>query len=116
MEKTHYKVAEKDMVPFNQKIAFGSGHLANQLFPAALGVFMIVLVLSLKMNPALAGLLAAIPRILDAVLDPIMGFVSDNTVSKWGRRKPYIFLVPSRSEIGLASKPKHSNATWPTKN
>ncbi|MCX6307969.1 MAG: hypothetical protein NTY32_03740, partial [Bacteroidia bacterium] len=41
--------APKDLVPFGQKIAFGSGHLANQLFPAALGVFMIVLVLSLKM-------------------------------------------------------------------
>jgi GPH family glycoside/pentoside/hexuronide:cation symporter len=92
MKQEQHKTAAKDLVPFGQKIAFGSGHLANQLFPAALGVFMIVLVLSLKMNPALAGLLAALPRVLDAVLDPIMGFVSDNTVSKWGRRKPYIFL------------------------
>jgi GPH family glycoside/pentoside/hexuronide:cation symporter len=40
----------------------------------------------------LAGLLAAIPRLIDAIMDPIMGFVSDNTNSKWGRRKPYIFI------------------------
>ncbi len=88
----HSKTLPGDVVPFGQKIAFGSGHLANQLFPAALGIFMVVLVLSLGMDPFLAGVLAALPRIFDAVTDPIMGYVSDNTRSKWGRRKPYIFL------------------------
>ncbi len=89
---THYKTAKEDIVPFGQKLAFGSGHLANQLFPAALGVFMVVLVMSLGMNPVLAGILGALPRLLDALTDPIMGFISDNTRSKWGRRKPYIFI------------------------
>jgi len=89
---THYKTAKEDIVPFGQKLAFGSGHLANQLFPAALGVFMVVLVMSLNMNPVLAGILGALPRLLDALTDPIMGFISDNTKSKWGRRKPYILL------------------------
>ena len=88
----HYKTAPEDVVPLGQKIAFGSGHLANQLFPAALGIFMIILVLALKRDPFLAGLLAAIPRLLDALTDPIMGYISDNTRSRWGRRKPYIFL------------------------
>ena len=87
-----YVTAKEDIVPFGQKLAFGSGHLANQLFPAALGVFMVVLVLALKMDPFLAGVLAAVPRLLDALTDPIMGYISDNTRSKWGRRKPYIFL------------------------
>lgn len=31
-------------------------------------------------------------RILDAVSDPLIGYLSDNTRSKWGRRKPYIFI------------------------
>jgi GPH family glycoside/pentoside/hexuronide:cation symporter len=87
-----YKTALEDKVPFGQKLAFGSGHLANQLFPAALGVFMVVLVMSLNMDPVLAGILGALPRLLDALTDPIMGFISDNTKSKWGRRKPYILL------------------------
>jgi len=88
----HYKTAPEDVVPFGQKVAFGSGNLANQLFPAGLGVFMVILILALKMDPFLAGILAAIPRLLDALTDPIMGYISDNTRSKWGRRKPYIFL------------------------
>ncbi|WP_010663695.1 MFS transporter [Marinilabilia salmonicolor] len=86
------RIAKEDKVPFFQKIAFGSGHLANQLFPAALGVFMVVLVMSLGMNPILAGLLGALPRLIDALTDPVMGFISDNTKSRWGRRKPYILL------------------------
>lgn len=90
MEK--YKTDPKDIVPIIEKVAFGAGHLANQLFPAALGVFMIILVLALKMDPFLAGLLAALPRLIDALTDPIMGYISDNTSSKWGRRKPYIFI------------------------
>ncbi len=88
----HYKTAPSDIVPFGQKLAFGSGHLANNLFNAALSVFMVVLVMSLGMNPILAGLLGALPRLMDALTDPIMGFISDNTKSKWGRRKPYILL------------------------
>ena len=88
----HYKTAKEDIVPFGQKMAFGAGSLANQLFPAALGVFMVVLIMSLKMNPILAGLLGAFPRFIDALTDPIMGFISDNTKSKWGRRKPYILI------------------------
>ena len=88
----HYKTAKEDIVPFGQKMAFGAGSLANQLFPAALGVFMVVLVMSLNMNPVLAGILGALPRLIDALTDPIMGFISDNTKSKWGRRKPYILL------------------------
>jgi len=88
----HYKTAVEDMIPMSQKVAFGAGHLANQLFPAALGVFMIILVLALEMDPLMAGFLAALPRILDALTDPLMGYISDNTRSRWGRRKPYIFL------------------------
>lgn len=88
----HYITAKEDIVPIGQKVAFGAGHLANQLFPAALGVFMIILVLALKMDPFLAGVLAALPRFIDALTDPIMGYISDNTNSRWGRRKPYIFI------------------------
>lgn len=87
----NHKTNPKDIVPLGQKIAFGAGNLTNQLLPAALGVFMFFLVVGFGMSPYKAGILAAIPRFIDAILDPIMGYISDNTRSKWGRRKPYIF-------------------------
>ena len=78
-------------VPMGQKIAFGLGMLANQMFPAALGIFMVVLVENLGMPSWMWGVLFFVPRIVDAFFDPIMGFVSDNTKSVWGRRRQYVF-------------------------
>lgn len=41
---------------------------------------------------AALGVILAGGRILDAVTDPLMGYLSDHTRSRWGRRKPYIFI------------------------
>ena len=79
-------------VPLRHKIAFGLGMLANQMFPAALGIFMVVLVQDLGFPTWMWGILFFLPRAYDAVLDPIMGFVSDNTRSRWGRRRQYVFV------------------------
>ncbi len=80
------------IVPMSQKIAFGLGMLANQMFPAALGIFMVVLVENLGMPSWMWGVLFFVPRIVDAFFDPIMGFISDNTKSVWGRRRQYVFI------------------------
>lgn len=79
-------------VPFGQKVAFGLGMLANQMFPAVLGIFMVVLVQDMGFPTWMWGILFFLPRAYDAVLDPIMGFISDNTRSKWGRRRQYVFV------------------------
>ena len=84
--------ASQDVIPFGQKTAFGVGMLANQLFPAVMSVFTVFLVLALGMDPLAAGILGAAPRIFDAITDPLMGFITDNTRSRWGRRRPYIFI------------------------
>ena len=79
-------------VPFGQKVAFGIGMLANQMFPAILGIFMVVLVEDLKFSGLMWGMIYLFPRLFDAISDPIMGFVSDNTKSKWGRRRQYVLI------------------------
>ena len=79
-------------VPFGQKVAFGVGMFANQMFPAILGIFMIVLVQDLGFPGWMWSLIYFFPRIFDSITDPIMGFVSDNTKSKWGRRRQYVLI------------------------
>ena len=82
----------EDRVPTSQKLVYGAGAFVNNLLAGTIGSMMIVLNLGLGMNPALVGLLAALPRFFDALTDPLMGYISDNTRSRWGRRRPYIFV------------------------
>ncbi|TVR62383.1 MAG: MFS transporter [Gemmatimonadales bacterium] len=81
----------EDRIPFHHKVIYGAGAFVNNLLAAAIGGMAIILNLGLGMNPALVGALGAIPRLTDALTDPIMGYVSDNTHTRWGRRRPYIF-------------------------
>ncbi|MFT5142739.1 MAG: GPH family glycoside/pentoside/hexuronide:cation symporter [Rhodothermales bacterium] len=99
---THYETAPEDRVSFGHKLIYGLGGFANNLLGQAMVGMMIVLNLGFGMNPALVGLLGALPRLTDALTDPLMGYISDNTRTKWGRRRPYIFVGAIASGILLA--------------
>ena len=88
----HYKTAPEDKIKFGHRVAYGVGAFVNNLLGAASGGMMIVLNLGLGMNPALVGWLGALPRLTDAFTDPLMGYISDNTHTRWGRRRPFIFV------------------------
>jgi len=88
----HYATSPADRLPAHKKVVYGLGAFVNNLLAAASGGMMIVLNLGLGMNPALVGLLGALPRLTDALTDPVMGYISDNTRTRWGRRRPYIFI------------------------
>ena len=89
---THYATAPEDRIPFFQKLVYGAGAFVNNLLAASIGGMVIVLNLGLGMNPALVGLLGALPRLTDAITDPLMGYISDHTRTRWGRRRPYMFV------------------------
>jgi GPH family glycoside/pentoside/hexuronide:cation symporter len=92
INESHIETAPEDKISFVQKLIYGLGALTNNLLGAAIGGMLIVLNLGLGMNPALVGLVGALPRLTDALTDPLMGYISDHTKSKWGRRRPYIFI------------------------
>lgn len=85
-------IVSSSKIAMSQKIAFGIGMLANQMFPAAISIFIVVLVQDLGFPGWMWGIVSLAPRIFDSITDPIMGFISDNTKSKWGRRRQYVFL------------------------
>ncbi len=93
----------QDRIPFSHKIAYGLGAFVNNLLAAAIGGMIIILNLGLGMNPALVGLAGALPRVTDALTDPIMGYISDTTRSRWGRRRPYIFAGAILSGLTYAA-------------
>ncbi len=87
-----HQTAPEDRISFPRKVVYGVGGFVNNLLASAIGNMSIVLILVLGMSPWLAGLLGSLPRFTDAITDPVMGFVSDRTRTRWGRRRPYIFL------------------------
>ncbi len=88
----HHLTARKDRIPIFQKAIYGIGALVNSIQAAALGAMVIVLNLGLGINPALVGIIGFIPRIVDAILDPLVGYSSDNLRTRYGRRRPFIFV------------------------
>ncbi len=102
-ENTSQRTAPCDRIPLSLRLAYGLGALVNNLQAAAISVMSIVLNLGLSMDPAVVGTLMAIPRLTDALTDPIMGYISDNTRSPRGRRRPYIFYGALTSGLLFAA-------------
>jgi GPH family glycoside/pentoside/hexuronide:cation symporter len=90
-KKSHVTPA-KDKLSNGQMIAYGLGGIVNNLLGSVIGFMSIVLTVGLGVNPGLVGTLQAIPRLTDAITDPVMGYISDKTRSRFGRRRPYIFI------------------------
>ena len=91
-EQKHHGTAGQNRLSMGQKFSYGLGSIVNNLLGGAIGFMSIVLNVGLGINPALVGTLQAIPRFTDALTDPIMGYISDKTRSRFGRRRPYIFI------------------------
>jgi Na+/melibiose symporter-like transporter len=45
----------------------------------------------LGLDPSLAGLAVGIGLVFDAITDPLIGYLSDSTRSRWGRRHPWLY-------------------------
>lgn len=83
--------AASGCVSRREKLAFAVGAVPDMIgFHAPKNLSGPIFNIGLGVNPALIGLVIALSRIWDAFTDPVMGAISDNTRSRFGRRKPYI--------------------------
>ncbi len=83
----------EDRVPFFRKIGYGTGMFGYALLiQTYMQFYNPIFNDTLGLNPVLIGWVIAIARIWDAVTDPLMGSLTDNTRSRWGRRRPWIAL------------------------
>lgn len=103
-------------LPLIDKIAYGFGDLGNGLAMQVVGSYLVFFMTSILHIPGtIAGLAIGISIFWDAVTDPIMGYVSDNTRSKrFGRRHGYLLLGAigvSFSILGLFFIPLDSSLT-----
>jgi len=90
---THQNTLDEDRIKFPQLAAFGSGGI----IPIALFNVAGILVglmgnISLGLSAFWLGVILIIPRLWDAVSDPIIGHFSDNVRTRWGRRRPFLLV------------------------
>lgn len=84
---------QEDRVGFGEKSALGAGYLPVFLGNASINSLALPFYqMTLHMNPSLLGTVLAIPRLWDAITDPVTGYLSDNLHTRWGRRRPLIFI------------------------
>lgn len=85
--------ARKSELPLSLSLAFGIGTVGvscmlnpiSMYFPAMLATV-------LGLSPAIAGMLLTGSKLYDIVADILIGAASDRTKSRWGRRRPYMFV------------------------
>jgi GPH family glycoside/pentoside/hexuronide:cation symporter len=74
------------------KIGYGVCDLGGNLFFTATAfVLMIYLTDTVKLAAGLAGTALMVGRLWDAFYDPVIGYISDKTQTRWGRRRPFMF-------------------------
>lgn len=92
-DELHFgQVPEKDRVPLKQKLAYGFGLSADHY--AQFGISRLALPffnILLGVSPAVVSTALAISRGWDAITDPLVGSISDNSKNPKGRRKPFLF-------------------------
>lgn len=64
-------------------------------------------------NQSVVGLVFTLVRLFDLIIDPILGYLMDDTRTQWGRRRPWIAgaIVPLMIGVYMLFNPP-SDATW----
>ena len=72
--------------------AWGIGGLANHALICTFGQVTNIFTMGFGLSPILVSWAMTLPRAIDAVIDPALGHLSDNTHTRWGRRKPFLVI------------------------
>ena len=76
-----------------EKIFYGLGDVSNGLAVSSMSLWFLYYLTDVAgLGAFLAGIAITVGRLWDAVTDPIMGWITDHTKSRWGKRLPYLLF------------------------
>lgn len=75
------------------KVGYGLGDLGINIFVIAKSLLVFDFMTAyLSVDPAVAGRLTALVLVFDILTDPLIGWLSDRSHSRWGRRAPFMVI------------------------
>lgn len=77
------------------KVSFGLGAFGKDIFSVVVMSYVMIFYTDVfGLTASLAGLVLLITRLIDAISNPFLGLMMDRTTTRWGRFRPYLFIVP----------------------
>lgn len=94
---------QSEKIPRSEQIIYGAADLFGGGQAAMLSVILLAFFTDIVgIGASIAGTIITLSKLWDAISDPSMGIISDNTRLKLGRRKPYMILGGILIPFGLA--------------
>lgn len=98
--------------PRKEVWAWGAGRVAEAGLIMTFGQAMNIFTVGFGLNPVIVSWCMMLPRLVDGILDPIIGHWSDDFRSRWGRRKPFLVVGAILGALLLAAL-WWANPAWP---
>ncbi len=94
MPQTPSASAKGDRLSFKENLGFGLGDMASNFFFQTFGIFLLYYYTDVfGIEPAAAGTMFFLTRLIDAFTDPAMGAIADRTKTRWGKYRPYLLWM-----------------------
>ncbi len=86
-------MADSGKLSTKMKLGYGAGEFGGSIFWITIAFWLMNFMTDeVGLSAGLAGLALMIGKIWDAVTDPAVGFLSDRTNTRWGRRRPWFLF------------------------
>ena len=93
MDKEIEKNKAADKISFGESVGFGLGNFGAMFAWNTMTLFMVYFLTDVAgVVAAIAGVIIFSVRFFDAWIDPLVGFISDRTHTRWGQKRPFILI------------------------
>ncbi len=85
-----------------EKIGYGFASLGDATAYGFIGVYLLFFLTTIAgISPGVAGTIAAIGAVWNAIVNPVMGYIADKVHTRWGRRRPMMLVFSIPLALGM---------------
>lgn len=87
-------MSDSEKLTIKGKLGYASAAVGDAACYMFINTFLLFFLTTVAgIEPAAAGTITVIGAFWNALVNPIIGYISDNSATKWGRRRPFIIIM-----------------------